>query len=137
MDPLTLVREFGPYVAIAILVLERLFPTFREMLSAEHRARIRREEEERKQRAQLELEERKQVAEQNGRLSKALDRFSEQMGAFALALTTVAERQASMERDQEYIRNAMMIVADRMNLSHVYRMSKPEDRIEREHKDGK
>lgn len=103
--------------ALAVYVLWRdVWPAVRDNFSTAHKAKLEQEHAERERKAAIEAEDRKASREQNERLSKSLDRFSEQLGTFGLALTTVAERLTAIERDQEAMRWAMTVVADRMGV---------------------
>jgi hypothetical protein len=119
-----LFNEYGAWALIGYIVWRDVFPTLRDNLSATHKARLAREEQERQEKAAIEAEERKRSAELQERTNKVLDRFSEQLGTFGLALTTIAERLTSIERDQDAMRYAMQIVADRMGINQPNRNGK-------------
>lgn len=110
------VLELGPWVAIALLLWRDIWPWLRDNLSAERKAQLEREAKETERKAQQDEDERRRSADLQERFSKALDRFSEQMHTQSIALTTVAERLAGIERDQDAMRFAMAVIADRMGI---------------------
>lgn len=110
------ILELGPWVAIVLLLWRDIWPYLRDNMSTTRKAEIEREKEERESKRKAEEDERKRNAELQERFSKSLDRFSEQMHAQSIALTTVAERLAGIERDQDAMRLAMIVISDRMGL---------------------
>lgn len=58
-------------------------------------------------------EDRQRRLDQDARLATVLEQFSGQLHTFGLALTVTTERLTSIERDQDAMREALAILADR------------------------
>lgn len=109
-------KQYGAWAILAYFVYRDAWPKVYDSFSTERKAQLARDEQERQSKIEQEREERKRRGEQEERLSRALDRFSEQMGTQSIALMTIAERLTSAERDVEAIRWAVNVISERMGV---------------------
>ena len=116
MEPFDIIKQYGPWAILLYVAWRDVWPKVYDSFSAERKAQLARDEIERQAKVEEEREERKRKGEQEERLSKALDRFSEQMGTQSIALMTIAERLTSAERDVEAIRWAVNVISERMGV---------------------
>lgn len=109
----SIIKDYGWIGVIILLFFDRVWPTLQEHFSATHKARLAREDEDRRTRAQ-----------QNERQITVLEQLGGQLHTFGLALMTIAERLNRVETtqnerfnkieyDQDVMREALAILADR------------------------
>jgi hypothetical protein len=91
IEPTNPLSDYGIWGIIAWLVFRDIVPIVREHFGTSHKAKLQREE--------------RQIA--------VLEQFSSQLHTFGLAMTTTAERLTNIERDQEAVRDTLLVLADR------------------------
>jgi len=100
-----LLAEYGWGVALIWLFVQSIWPTIRDALSAEHRAKLAREEEERRRKS-----------EQEERMTKVMERLTDQLGQFSLTLNLALDRLSKIERDSDDMKESLSLIADRMGM---------------------
>ncbi len=119
IDIPSVLQEYGWLGFLLYIFAEKVLPWLQSRFDAEYQARQVEKE-----------EERKAEAAQKAELTHALVRFSDQMHVFGLALNTAAERLTQIERmqserfdrienEQDIMREALSILADRQLRSRV------------------
>jgi hypothetical protein len=107
-DLASIVKDYGWIGIIILLFFDRVLPVLREHFSATHKRRMAQED-----------EDRARTAKREERIITVLEQFGGQLQTFGLAMTVTTERLTSIERDQESMQQALVILADRKQQQRV------------------